>query len=182
MFLRRKPVPRQGNQGNANLLLRAPVLNQAALDSGTTTCNQSAMIPAAFCTMGVEFALTVVGDPVAGSITWPSNAPNVSPVDGLSGQVLSVNVTSVALTSSANPGVVSQQITLTATVSSSDTGRTGTVTFLEGGSTWCSAVTLGGGGTAACVIPGLSLGSHIFTAAHQGIRTTRPAHLPPTLR
>ncbi len=94
------------NQGNANLLLSAPVLNQAALDSGTTTCNQSAMIPAAFCTMGVEFAPTVVGDPVAGSITWPSNAPNVSPVDGLSGQVLSVNVTSVALTSSANPGVV----------------------------------------------------------------------------
>ena len=168
------------NQGNANLLLRAPVLNQAALDSGTTTCNQSAMIPAAFCTMGVEFAPTVVGDPVAGSITWPSNAPNVSPVDGLSGQVLSVNVTSVALTSSANPGVVSQQITLTATVSSSDTGRTGTVTFLEGGSTWCSAVTLGGGGTAPCVIPGLSLGSHIFTAVYSGdtnnAASTSPAY------
>jgi hypothetical protein len=168
------------NQGNANLLLSAPVLNQAALDSATTTCNQSAMIPAAFCTMGVEFAPTQVGATITGSITWPSNAPNVNPVDGVSGQVLSVNVTSVALSSSANPGVVGQQITLTATVSSSDSGRTGTVTFSEGGSTWCSAVSLSGGGTAPCVIPGLSLGSHTFTAAYSGdtnnAASTSPAY------
>jgi large repetitive protein len=166
------------NQGNANLVLSAPVLNQAALDAGTTTCNQSAMTPAAFCTMGVEFAPTVVGNPIAGSITWPSNAPNVSPVDGLSGQVLSVNVTSVSLSSNANPGIVGQQITLTATVSSNDTS--GTVTFWEGGNPWCSAVTLTGGGTAPCVIPGLALGSHSFTAAYSGdtnnAASTSPAY------
>jgi large repetitive protein len=168
------------NQGNANLVLSAPVLNQAALDSATTTCNQSAMLPAAFCTMGVEFAPTQVGAAITGSITWPSNAPNVSPVDGLSGQVLSVNVTSVALSSSANPGVVGHPITLTARVSSSDTGRTGTVSFSEGASTWCSPVTVNGGGTATCLIPGLSLGSHTFTAGYSGdtnnAASTSPAY------
>ena len=156
------------NQGNANLILSAPVLTQAALDSGTTTCNQSAMAPVAACNMGVEFAPTQVGANITGSISWPSNAPNVTPIDSLNGEVLSVDVTSVALSSSANPGLVGQPITLTAIVTSDDTSRTGTVTFSEGSSIWCPAVALNSSGRAACVIPGLSLGSHTLTAGYSG--------------
>jgi len=166
------------NQGNANLILTAPVLVQAALDPGTTTCNQSAMAPVASCNMGVEFAPTQVGASITGSISWPSNALHVTPVDRLLGQVLSVDVTSVALSSSQNPGVLGHAITLTAKVTSANTSRTGTVTFSEGSSTWCSAVTLNGGGTAACVIQSLSLGSHTLTAGYSGDTNDAPSTSP----
>ena len=166
------------NQGNANLILDVPVLNQAALDPGTTTCNQSAMAPVASCNMGVEFAPTQVGANITGSISWPSNAPNVTPVDSLNGEVLSVDVTSVALFSSANPGLLGQPITLTAMVDSDDSGRTGTVTFLEGSNTWCSSVTINSSGRATCVIASLSLGSHTFTASYSGDANNAPSTSP----
>jgi hypothetical protein len=156
------------NQGNADLVLSTPVLQEAALDAATTTCNLAAMPPTAACSMGVEFAPTQTGANITGSIHWLSNAPNVSPVDALRGQVLSVDVTSVTLTSSQNPGLLGHAITLTATVTSDDTGRTGTVTFSEGSTTWCAAVTMNGGGSATCSLPGLALGSHSFTAAYSG--------------
>jgi sugar lactone lactonase YvrE len=156
------------NDGNANLVLGTPVLNQAALDPATTTCNQTAMASSAFCDMGVEFAPTTVGANITGSVSWPSNAPNVTPMDALNGQVLSVNVTSVSLSSSANPGALGHAITFTATVSSANSSRTGTVTFTEGGTTWCPAVTLNSSGTAACAIASLSLGSHTITASYSG--------------
>jgi hypothetical protein len=168
------------NQGNANLILNPPVLIQAALDPGTTTCNQLAMAPVVSCNMGVEFAPTQVGANITGSISWPSNAPHVMPVDSLNGEVLSVDVTSVALFSSANPGLLGQPITLTAVVDSDDSGRTGTVTFLEGSNTWCSGVTINSSGRATCVIASLSLGAHTFTASYSGdannAASTSPAY------
>ncbi len=167
------------NEGNANLILSAPVLSQATLDAGTTTCNQSSMAPVASCNMGVEFAPTQVGANITGSINWPSNAPNVTPVDSLSGQVLSVNVTSVALSSNLNPGLLGQPITVTATVTSADHSRTGTVAFLEGSNTWCPAVAVNSSGKAACVIPSLSLGSHTFTANYSGDTNNAASTSPP---
>lgn len=156
------------NAGDDNLTLSAPVLNQGALDPNTTTCGQSALAPTVFCDMGVEFAPTQVGQNVAGSVSWPSDAPNVTPVDDLDGQVLSVEPTSVSLAASANPGLLGQPVTLTATVNSADAGRTGTVTFSEGGQVWCNAIALATDGTASCQIPSLSLGSHSFMATYSG--------------
>ena len=156
------------NAGDADLTLAAPVLHEAALDPATTTCNTGAMDPATFCNMGVEFAPTEVGQSISGSIHWPSDAPNVTAVDSLSGQVLSVEPTSVALVSGSNPGFLAQPLTLTATVTSGDANRSGTVTFAEGSSTWCNAVPLAANGAAACTIPGLSLGVHTFTAIYSG--------------
>ncbi len=166
------------NEGNANLILSTPVLTQAALDSGTTTCSPTAMAPTTSCNMGIEFAPTMVGANITGSISWPSNAPNVTPLDSLTGTVLSVDVTSTALSASKNPGVVGQAITLTATVTSANGSRVGTITFSEGSSTWCAAVTLSGGGTANCVIPGLALGSHIFNASYSGDANDAPSASP----
>ena len=156
------------NQGNLPLTLSTPVLDQAALDPSTTTCGQTSMAPAASCTMGIEFAPTQVGNLISGSISWPSNAPHVLPVDNLDGQVLSVDVTTVALTGTPNPGLLSQPVTLTATVSSDDTGRTGAVTFSEGNTNWCTSVPINTNGVATCTISALSLGSHTFKANYSG--------------
>ena len=156
------------NPGNGPLLLSTPILNQAALDEGTTTCGQSPIAPSGSCSMAVEFAPTQTGPSVTGSISWPSNAPHETPLDIIYGEVLSVDVTSVSLSGRPNPGLLTQPLTLTATVSSDDTGRIGTITFSEGSYNWCTAVGINAGGTATCTIQALSLGSHTFTASYSG--------------
>ncbi|HLI77368.1 MAG TPA: Ig-like domain repeat protein, partial [Acidobacteriaceae bacterium] len=166
------------NGGNQPLRIGSPALQQAALDPATTTCSQTSLDPGSSCSMGVQFAPTSVGPSIYGSVTWNSDAPNVTPVDQLNGQVLSVEPTSVAITSSANPGLLGQSILLKATVTSDDTGRTGTVDFVEGGTTWCSAVQLGADGTASCAIPSLSLGNHNFVADYSGDNNNAASQSP----
>ncbi len=171
------------NAGNEPLTVTAATLQQAALDPSTTACTQGSVAPSLSCSMGVEFAPTHVSPdnqmPITGSITWHTNAPNVTPIDKLSGIVLSVEPTTVAITSSANPGLVGQSITLTATVTSADTGRTGTVIFNEGNSTWCApSVQLSANGTATCTIPSLSLGVHTFTASYSGDNNNAASQSP----
>ena len=160
------------NAGNQPLTFSSPTLQQAALDSPTTTCGQGSVASSNLCKMGVDFAPTNVSSPantpVNGSVTWNTNAANVLPIDQLFGVVLSVEPSTVVISASANPGLVSQPITLTATVTSAASSVTGTVTFTEGSTTWCSNVPLGGNGTAACTIPSLSLGNHSFLAAYSG--------------
>lgn len=156
------------NYGNAPLQLSMPQYVYSALDSATTTCSTTATLaPAASCVLGVEFAPTVIGNDVVGSLTLPSNATNMNPVITVDGQVLDVNPTSIALVSSANPSVVGAQITLTGTVTSDDHGRTGNVTFTSDGATLCT-VALGADGTAACSTSTLSLGSHNVVAQYAG--------------
>jgi len=78
--------------------------------------------------------------------------------------------TTVTLASSANPGVVDQTVTFTATVSSSVTDlgpAAGTVTFDDGTGDICSAVPLSGG-TATCQVAFASTGSHSITATYSG--------------
>ncbi len=156
------------NAGNQPFTFNSPVLQQAALDSSTTTCGQGSLAPSMLCNMGVEFSPTNVGPSINGSITWNSNTPNVTPMNLLYGQVLSVEPTAIAITSSTNPGLLGQAVTLLATVTSDDTGRTGAVDFVEGGQTWCSNVSLAANGMAACQIPSLSLGAHNFSANYSG--------------
>lgn len=156
------------NGGNEALMLSAPVLDQAALDAGSTTCGQAAISPGQFCVMGLVFAPTQVGNSVTGTVQWVSNAPNVTPVDQLQGQVLSVEPTTVAITANPNPGLAGRPVVLTATVTSADTGRTGTVDFAEGQQVWCSGMAVGADGKAACTIQSLSLGSHTFVADYSG--------------
>ncbi len=160
------------NLGNTTLTLQLPTaqantLVQAALDSATT-CGQSALAPMAFCIMSIEFAPTQVNANDTGSVTWKSDAPNVTPVDALNGEVLSVEPTTVAINSDAEPGLLGQPVTFTATVTSADTGRTGTITFTEGNNPpLCSAVPLASNGTATCKET-FSLGSHTITASYSG--------------
>ncbi len=166
------------NGGNANLLLQVPTqiagLIQAELDSDprVTTCDSSPLAPSAFCVMGIEFAPTQVNDDDHGSVTWVSNAPNVTPVDALDSKVLSVEPTVLAISSSLNPGVLGQPVTLTGSVALTSTGKgaglTGTVTFSEGSTPLCSPQNIDATGNATCLVSTLSLGSHTFTATYSG--------------
>ena len=168
------------NDGNADLLLTAPTLDMAAIAAPpATTCTTGADIPSAgVCTIGAEFAPTEVSDaamdPILGSITVNSqgSVTATSPVIKLSGIVLNVTPTSVALISSQNPSLVGQPVTFTATVTNNDgtalTGLTGTVTFLNGSTPLCSSVAISGGGVARCSTSTLPLGTSDITAEYSG--------------
>ena len=140
----------------------------AALDAATTTCATGTLATDVSCTLGVEFAPVTVGTLVAGSVSVASNAANSPNVVSLSGQALTVEPTTVALTSSLNPSLLSAAVVFTATVTSDDTSRGGTVTFLDGTVTLCAAVALGSTGTATCTSSLLILGQHSITASYAG--------------
>lgn len=76
--------------------------------------------------------------------------------------------TTTSLASSKNPSNVGDAVTLTATVSGG-ASPTGTVTFNEGTTLLCNAVTLSGT-TATCSVPqaNLTQGTHSFTATYSG--------------
>jgi hypothetical protein len=73
--------------------------------------------------------------------------------------------TSVAPTSGSNPSPFGVAQVFTATVAPS--GATGTVSFTEGATTYCSAVPVAAN-TAPCSIPTLSVGTHTITATYSG--------------
>ena len=155
------------NDGNASLTLAAATLNNSALDPATTTCNAGDLLPVdGSCELGVDFAPTVTGNPVLGALTVNSDASN-PPVIGLSGEVLSVNPTTISLISSANPSLVGAPVTFTATVSSAATNLTGKMVFLDGATQICS-VALAANGSATCATSSLALGQHSMTASYSG--------------
>ncbi len=162
------------NDGNIPLNLAPPLLDQSALDTATTSCFGSAaisMIPSATCSLGVEFTPTKVGKSISGTLSLPSNATPVLPVITLTGEVLSVNPTSVAvsvLAPGTNPSMLGDSVTFQAVVTSDDKGRTGDVTFTIDDVVVCGAVALGTDGTAACTTGGLLLGSHSVIATYSG--------------
>ncbi|MDE1156648.1 MAG: Ig-like domain repeat protein [Acidobacteriaceae bacterium] len=155
------------DDGNATLNITGFTFNQAQFDAATTTCAIGALQTGSTCNMGVDFAPTVVGSTVSGSVTINSDAGNSPDVINLSGQVLSVNPTSVALISDINPSMLGATVTFTATVSSSDETIQGTVTFLDGSTPICSTVALSGK-VATCATSALTLGSHSITASYTG--------------
>jgi hypothetical protein len=127
-------IQRIDNDGNAPLHLSAitPVSN-AAVDPATTTCSTTvAMAVGAECNVGAEFKPEVVGSPVSGQINVVSDSPNTPVMIDLFGNSLTIEPTTVALTSSLNPSAAGQTVTFTATISSLYTGSlTGTVQFVD---------------------------------------------------
>jgi sugar lactone lactonase YvrE len=167
------------NDGNTALQpTQFPLLN-AALDVATTNCSvSSSLLPGNDCTIGAEFAPKSVGNPIQGTITVDSNAGSApqgtgiagvavagaAPVISLSGQVLSVNPTTISISSSANPSLVGASVTFSSVVSGS--GLTGTVVFLDGSTQLCSVALASQ--SATCVTSTLSLGTHSITAQYSG--------------
>jgi large repetitive protein len=155
------------NEGNADLLLTPPTLLNAATDIASTTCAAAADIPsAAGCIVGAEFAPTVTGDPVLGSITVNSTASSTAPVIDLSGEVLSITPTTLSLASSTNPSLVGATVIFTATVDNGGGPLTGTVLFFDGATQWCSQPITAN--SVACSTSTLTLGQHSITAKYSG--------------
>ncbi len=75
--------------------------------------------------------------------------------------------TQVALTSSGSPAIFGTPLVLTAGVTSNGTNLTGSVTFVDGGTT-LGSVSLSGNGTAAFTTSAMAVGSHILTAIYSG--------------
>ena len=94
---------------------------------------------------------------------------NSSTSAALNETINNLTSTTTALASSANPSVRGQKVTFTATVSAaSGSGTpTGTVKFLDGG-TSLGTSTLNSSGVATLTATGLSLGSHSITAQYGG--------------
>ena len=155
------------NDGNADLILAQAALVNAATDVATTTCtNGASILSSTTCNIGAEFAPTVIGNPVLGSITVNSNGGSTAPVISMAGQVLSITPTTVAVSSSANPSLVGAAVQFTATVNNGGTALTGTVTFFDGATQLCSVSVAGSAGQ--CSTAGLTLGQHNITANYSG--------------
>jgi hypothetical protein len=77
--------------------------------------------------------------------------------------------TQTALSSSLNPSIDGHSVTLTATVTGSDSGQapTGSVTFMDGSQSLGTA-TIDGSGAASLTTAGLAAGSHQITASYSG--------------
>lgn len=77
------------------------------------------------------------------------------------------NGTTTVVTSSANPSVYGQSVTLTATISHGTTIPTGTVTF-KAGTTVLATVTVGSSGTATYTSSAFTVATHPITAVYSG--------------
>jgi large repetitive protein len=157
------------NDGNADLTLTAPVFVNAALDPATTTCVVgTAQATDVMCNLGVEFAPTVVGTLVQGTVTQGSDAGNSPDIISVSGQVLTVEPTTVSLASNVNPSLLNQPVVFTATVSSADPTVSGPVTFTDGATILCANVQINASFTASCNAANLTIGAHNITASYAG--------------
>ena len=155
------------NDGNADVHLGSAELTNSTLDPAQTTCGSAALSSGNSCLLGVQFAPTVVGSLVNGTINLPSDGPFSPVLVQLQGEVLTVNPTTVTLASSSNPALFGAPITLTASIASSDTKLGGTVDFLDGANVVCAAAAINGN-TAVCTTSALALGSHTLTASYTG--------------
>ena len=162
------------NNGNANLTVATPTLLNAALDLATTTCNAGSILTfntaGNLCNFGVDFAPVSVGADVLGTVTAPSNAGNSPGIIHFSGQVLTVQPTTLSLSSSQNPSLIGTAVTFTATVSAGGDTTSGTVSFLNNGTpiAGCGDITEGSNQKAACSTTALPLGTSSISASYSG--------------
>ena len=164
------------NDGNLDLnLTTLGIGNNAALDSATSTCaSGQALAVGTSCALGVEFAPSVVGTNVTGTINLTSDAPTPGAVINLIGNSLTVDPTSITLASSANPSALAASVTFTAKVTTQGATVTGTVQLLDG-NTVIGTATLNASGTATFTISSLALGSHNLTASYLGDSNNAPS-------
>jgi hypothetical protein len=108
--------------------------------------------------------------------TYTSDSSTFLGGSGTLSQEVDMASTSTGLTSSANPAVFGQPVTLTASVGALAPGAgtpTGTVTFADGTTTLGSAVL--SGGMASTTTSGLSVGGHNLTASYGGDGNFNPS-------
>ncbi|MGP0069832.1 MAG: beta strand repeat-containing protein [Isosphaeraceae bacterium] len=107
-------------------------------------------------------------DPI--TAVYNGNSTFATSASAVLNQTVNQDSTSAVATSSANPSVFGQAVTVTATVSAAGPGSgtpTGTVTFLDG-STTLGTATLNGSGHATFTTKDFAVGTHAITAVYGG--------------
>ncbi|NYF91012.1 Ig-like domain repeat protein [Tunturiibacter empetritectus] len=163
------------NDGNAPLNISSlnPGVN-TQLDPVATTCSTSvAMASALNCIIGAQFAPTVIGNTVTGTIIVTSDSPTSPQTITLSGKVLTLDPSTITLNTSGSPSATGALVTFTVAVTSTGVTPTGIVTFLDGAATIGTA-TLNSAGVALFPTQSLASGTHIITASYAGDSNTAP--------
>jgi hypothetical protein len=163
------------NDGNAPLNISSlnPGVN-TQLDPVATTCSTSvAMASALNCIIGAQFAPTVIGNTVTGTIIVTSDSPTSPQTITLSGKVLTLDPSTITLNTSGSPSATGALVTFTVAVTSTGVTPTGIVTFLDGATTIGTA-TLNSAGVALFPTQSLASGTHIITASYAGDSNTAP--------
>ena len=165
------------NDGNAPLNISQinPSVN-AQLDPLATTCSTGAPLASATdCILGTQFAPTVTGNSVQGTITITSNSPNSPQKVTLAGKVMVLDPATITLSTSGSPSSTGALVTFTTTVTVIGTGATptGTVTFLDGTRAIGTAI-LNTAGAAQFATTSLTPGSHTITVSYPGDTNTSP--------
>jgi hypothetical protein len=162
------------NDGNAPLIFTSiQGVTNGAVDAATTTCSTTTPLALSTpCIVGAEFAPTVTGLTVTGSIDLTSNAANSPGIINLSGESDTLDPSSVTITSSSNPVALGTAVTFTSTVTAQGTAPTGTVKFLDG-TTTLGTGTMNAGGTATFTTTALTIGQHSITAVYSGDTNTQ---------
>ena len=159
------------NDGNAPLNFSSIAgISNAQVDSATVCSTSAPLAPLATCVTSVDFAPTVTGDPVIGSLALNSDAGNGPGIIAPWGTVLDIDPTTLTLTSSANPGLTGATITFQVAATSAGTTPTGTVTFTDvfGQSTTTLGTVTLTNGMASLPVSTLVTGLHNITAGYSG--------------
>ncbi|WP_263417411.1 Ig-like domain repeat protein [Terriglobus albidus] len=166
------------NAGNTTMTItNVATVSNASLDGNVSgMCGTNTVLASSTnCVVGAQFNPQVIGNPVNGRIEVQSAAINAPAVLLLSGEVLTLDPTTVNLSSSPNPSALAQAVTLTAQVQTSGTNvPTGKVTFYDGSTPLGSPVNLASG-AATLVTSTLALGSHSLTASYEGDQYNNPS-------
>lgn len=134
--------------------------------SETDNCGSSSPLqPGGSCGINITFTPGGAGAR-AGKVTIANSFSILPSAVGLTGNGIGQPTTATVVTSSANPSVFGQSVTLTATVSSSGGAPTGSVTFSDG-STVLGSEPLANG-QATFTSSSFSVGSHSITAVYGG--------------
>jgi hypothetical protein len=168
------------DDGNAPLSFSAfNLVSNSALDAASTTCVTAQPLAVdETCVMGVEFAPVSTGLLVTGSLAAVSNASDSPSTVYVSGQVISVQPTQAALTSSANPVATGAAVTFTVVIANSlPVAPTGTVDFRDG-TTVLGSGTLSSAGAATYTTSTLTTGLHSITAVYGGDSQNNAATSP----
>ena len=126
-----------------------PICSAVALSSGSAGCTTS--------------ALSVGSHSITAAYSGDGNYINST--SNTVTQQVDQAVSATSLMSATNPSTFNQSITFTATVTGQS--ATGTVTFKDGATPICTAVSLTSG-SAGCTTSSLSAGSHSITAVYNG--------------
>ena len=149
------PIPSGAGTPTGMMLFKVgnTILGQAPLDSAGQAAFTTTTLPAGNNTI---------------TAVYSSDSTFASSQGTATATVVSTLNTSVNVAASPNPSSAGQTVTITATVSSTGGTPTGSITFLDGGTTLTSNVNVNSNGVATYTTSSLSVGTHTISASFTG--------------